>query len=373
MEKLIKQLSECVDADYRKMRDEYGKSIQYVEYEPPYFRFKNSVSRVNEGTVAFLTGKGIDVIHGYRSIPRALVITASFKKFFKEAYAEEKMNGYNVRTASVDGEIVAITRKGLVCPYTTMRVESAVSARFFKDHPNLVLCGEVVGLQNPYQEKSYPEDREFGYYVFDVMRRDGTLLKRDEKLALIKKYSLKAVRDFGKVSGGKSVLELVRKLGEQGREGVVLKSPDGRTALKYTANQSTNEDLRYAFSFYDDYGNAFIYPRLVREAFQAYEARLTKSELEKEAAALGKSMLIPMVETIKKIAGGQEANEPFKITVPDEEFGFDFIENLRSLGVHVSVLSIKKRNKKVIMSLARRYPATNDTTKYFLNGGTFHE
>ncbi|NYZ80102.1 RNA ligase, partial [Candidatus Micrarchaeota archaeon] len=289
MEELLKQLSKCVNAEYEKIRSEFGKSVQYVEHEPNYFRFKSRVGNVNEGTAVFLTKNGMDAIYGYHSIPRALVISTAFKNYFKEAYAEEKMNGYNVRTAVVDDKLVAITRKGLVCPYTTMRIESVFNERFFKDHAELVLCGEVVGLQNPYQEKSYPEERDFGYYVFDIMKRDGSLLKRDEKHKLIKKYGLKSVRDFGKFKDGKKVLSLVRKLGKQGREGVVLKSIDGRTTLKYTSNESTNEDLRYAFSFYEDYGNAFIYPRLVREAFQAYEMRLTKKELEKEASELGRS------------------------------------------------------------------------------------
>ena len=374
MEKLIGKLANELGINSKKLKSKFNKSFQFIEYEPSYFRFKNEIEGIEQGTVAFLGGKKIEIIRGYPKIKRVLVIETGFKKIFKEAYVEEKMNGYNVRTVSIDGNLHCITRKGLVDNYTTLRVENEINKRFFEDNPDLYLCGEVIGLQNPYQEKSYPEENDFGYYVFDIKeKKTGNPLNYDQKWKMIKKYNLKAVRNFGKYSNGKELLKLTRALGKKQREGIVIKSFDMKKILKYTANQSTNEDFRYAFNFYEDYGISFIYKRLLREAFQAYELGLSEKELEKEASELGKSILIPMVSTIKSISENKEVTEDFEITVPDEEFGYDFVDNLKHLGVSASIKKIRKKGENLVMKISRHYPSTNDKTKHYLKGGIDNE
>ena len=138
MEKMIEKLSETLSVDFKKLKSHYEKDFQFIDYTPSYFRFKRALGSVEEGTVAFLAEKGVEIIKGYPKIPRALVIETAFKKNFKEAYVEEKLNGYNVRSAVVDGELQAITRKGLVCEYTSLRIENELNMNFFKDYPDFV-------------------------------------------------------------------------------------------------------------------------------------------------------------------------------------------------------------------------------------------
>lgn len=92
------------------------------------------------------------------------------------------MNGYNVRIASVDSKIVALTRGGYLCPFTTQKVQEFMDLdKFFKDNPNLVICGEMLGTANPYVSHYYPEIGELGFRIFDVRekpRTDHYLLKR---------------------------------------------------------------------------------------------------------------------------------------------------------------------------------------------------
>jgi len=45
--------------------------------------------------------------------------------------------------ASIDGEIVALTRGGFVCPYSTEVASRLIPGAVFDDHPELVLCGEM--------------------------------------------------------------------------------------------------------------------------------------------------------------------------------------------------------------------------------------
>lgn len=359
-----------------KLREEItAKNAYFVEdfYFPlPYLRFRKKVGKIEEGTVVFLGDKP-EHMHGFPKIRRILVLDKGLRKMFGDkVQAEEKLDGYNVRVAEIEGNLVALTRGGLVCPYTTHRIHGILRGNaFFKNNPGLMLCGEVVGLMNPYQMKSYPEAREFGFFVFDIRdRKTNEPLPLKRKYALLDKYDIRGVQNlglFGTKSAGE-VFKLVRQLGNESREGVVLKSLDMGVQAKYTANKSTNRDLSYAFKFFFDYGKAFMFRRLVREAFQAYEAGLEEGELEEVAKELGKSILIPMVETIRSVAAGKEVVEEFEIEVPTMEFGRAFVEHLQHLGVKASLEKVSGEAGDVIFRVKRHYPSTNDKIKAYLSG-----
>jgi putative ATP-dependent DNA ligase len=342
------------------------------EFSIPYFRFKHDVEHVEKGTVVFL-GQKPEFMRGFPKIRRLMTLSAGLGRHFKDrVIAEEKMNGYNVRIAMVAGSLVAVTRGGLVCPYTTENIRHRLASNaFFPDNPGLMLCGEVVGLMNPYQTKSYPEEKEFGFFVFDIRDRlSGKPLPLADKEAMLRKYGLQGVKNLGTfpVNDSKKLLALVRRLGDDGREGVVLKDASMSQQAKYTANQSTNSDLEYAFTFFSDYGQPFFYRRLVREAFQAYEAGLNDEQLEKEAAALGRSILLPMVRTIRAIASGKEVTEDFELRVPSMDFGDAFLEHMEHLGVRVSVQKITEDADGIVLRVKRHYPSTNDKTRAYLAG-----
>src|SRR5512133_3410794 len=115
------------------------------------FRFDKEIYRIERGTVLDEKGDSFEVIMGFPKIRRAMVLDPTLKKHFsglEKVAVEEKMNGYNVRVANVKGNILAITRSGYVCPYTTERANVKLNLKFFDDFPNLVLYGEMVGPDN---------------------------------------------------------------------------------------------------------------------------------------------------------------------------------------------------------------------------------
>jgi len=373
VEKYLPQIAEDLGIDLKRLIESYGKkNVQLVkDFDIPYLRFKKEVHNVEEGTVVFL-GERIAYARGFPKIRRAMLLGEVLKKHFKDKFqVEEKLDGYNIRTIFLN-DLVCITRKGLVCSYTTQHVKKILGTNlFFKENPDLMLCGEVIGLQNPYQTKSYPEAKDFGYFVFDIKdRRTGKSVPTDEKNSLMARYDIPSVKNFGVFTAQEAgmLLELVRTIGENKREGVVIKSQSMDKQVKYTANQSTNNDLRYAFKFFFDYGQPFMFRRLVREAFQAYELGLSKKELEEEAGELGKSILIPMVETIKRIAQGEEMTEDFEIAVPDVDFGKAFIEHLKHIGVKATIEKVSEGRNETIIKVKRHYPITNDKIKAYLKG-----
>ncbi len=373
IERYLAQIAKDLHVDQSKLEQEYkkGSIILGSDYKTPYLRFKKGDHDIEDGTVVFL-GKELAYARGFPKIRRAMFLGGALAKHMKGRFqAEEKLDGYNVRTIYI-GELVSLTRKGVFCPYTTEHVKAMLKNNaFFGEHKNMMLCGEVVGLQNPYQTKSYPEARDFGYFVFDIKdRKTGRSLSVEEKNRLIAKYGLPSVRNFGVFTAkdGKKLLALVRELGGEKREGIVLKALDMEDQIKYTSNQSTNNDLKYAFKFVFDYGQQFMFRRLIREAFQAYEFNLSKKELEKEAGELGKAILIPMVETIRRIAEGEEVTEDFEISVPDVAFGKAFIEHLKHLGVKATIEHVSKGKKEAVIRVKRHYPSTNDKVKAYLSG-----
>ena len=369
---LIKKMSKELDVDYAKLKEHVkkGNVYQLKTTDVEYIRFKRKILGIEKGTIILLPD--FIIIHGYPKLRRTLMLDTGLKKKFKaEFYVEEKMDGYNVRVFKHNSHVDAITRGGIICPYTSQRISEKMCCKdFFKDYPTYILCGEVVGLQNPYQEKSYPEAKEFNFFTFDIMNSKGGFLPISEKQDLIKKYNLPAVKNFGTftVDDSKKLLKIVRELGLSGREGIVLKSPNMQTIFKYTANQSTNNDLRYAFKFPYDYGQAFMFRRLVRQAFQAYELKLTEKQLTMEAKELGKALLFPMVDTIKKIAQGKRVTEDFEIVVPSEEFGKLFLDHLNHLGVRATINSMEKIDEGVLVKMSRHYQSTNDSVKAYLKG-----
>lgn len=375
-EEQVPQIAQDLGIGEKRLRDAIErKAVYFVEdfYFPiPYFRFRKKVGDVEEGTVVFL-GETPEYMRGFPKIRRLLVLDKGLNKCFgAKVQAEEKLDGYNVRVSVINGDFVALTRGGLVCPYTTHRLQHLFRDNpFFRDKPELMLCGEVVGLMNPYQVKSYPEAKEFEFFVFDIRdRKTNVPLTLKKKYEALEKYGLKGVQNFGlfDTRQPQELLQLVRKLGADKREGVVLKSRDTKKQVKYTANQSTNRDLSFAFKFFFDYGQAFMFRRLVREAFQAYESGLSDEELEELAKEIGKSILIPMVDTIRSVKKGEEVVEDFEIQVPSVEFGQAFVDHLRHLGVKASIEKLSGEPGEIIFRVKRHYPSTNDKIKAYLSG-----
>lgn len=381
-ERTRKKIEEELDLKTGKIKKylESG-SIQFIEDYPPYLRFRRPLSGVEKGTNVFfkdLDGEiKIEVVRGYPKTSRLLMIEKGMKKNFdSKLHVEEKLNGYNVRLAKVFDEIKALTRGGLDCPYTNEKIDKESYEEFFSENRELMLCGEVIGQNNPYVEKKYPEEKDFGYFVFDVRDKKSCIpLEVPEKKNMLDEHGINRVKEIGVFhpSEGREVLEKVHEMGQEGREGVVLKSRDMSKQMKYTSNSSTNRDLEYAFKFWSDYGRDFMFRRIIREGFQAYEKDLEEEELEEEAKKLGESILNPLVDTIERIDKGEEVTENFKLKVPTREFGEAYVDYLQHIGIKAKIEEMEETEKGVEIKISRKYQSTNDKTRNYLEGGVARE
>ncbi len=348
---LSEALGVSVERARRLLESRSTRLMRYKDLR--YIVIRRDVAGHYEGTVVFLLPDGgYRVVEGYPHIQRVLLLSRAMPRHFIDyVVVEEKMDGHNVRVVKVEGRILAVTRGGYVCPYTTMRMRSkygkALEQVFAELGDDAVLAGEVVGMENPYTRYHYPEAPYWDYFVFDVFDSEGRRLPVNERRRLIEEAGMRNVPLLARVhkDDWQEVAEIVAGLESAGREGVVLKDPEYRVEpLKYTTSYINTRDIMEGMKFPFDEGHSFIFPRVLRQMFKAYEESWDEERLREEARRLGEAILLPAIESIVRYARGEPIAEEFVLefeTLQDLE---DFVLYAASLGVPLTVVSIDSTN-----------------------------
>jgi len=145
------------------------ESDSYEGWE--YRRLPSYRKSVEKGTVLI----GETVVRGFPKVPRSLVLDEGIPQQFDEPIAvEEKLNGYNVRVARIEGEVFGFTRSGIICPFTTHKVRELLPVdRFFDRYPDKMLCGEMIGPENPYTVAECYDVDSIAFRAFDIRDRES--------------------------------------------------------------------------------------------------------------------------------------------------------------------------------------------------------
>lgn len=319
------------------------------------------------------------VVRGYPSVPRVLVLDAGLRSFFDAddtVAVEEKLNGFNVRVADA-GEPLAFTRSGFVCRYTTSRVRDLLDlSSFFADHPEKMLCAELVGPETPYATHDYEGVDSHAVRVFGVRdRSSGDPVPVRERRDLCEAYGFPQPRLFGRYDpedAVEGVRDAVDELDDEGREGVVAKSADGTEMVKYTTESHHHDELAYGFSLPFDRGRDFLFSRVVREAFQAYEFDESEERLRERARDLGESILLPAVETIRDVEAGETVGD--RHTVRGDPADVDaLLDHLRARSLTLDVEADRREDGERVVEFVKVAESTTDRTRHFLDGGTYDE
>ncbi len=333
--------------------------------------------KYEEGTLAAQINNEPVIVRGFPKIRRALTLYPTIKKRFRgEVVVEEKMNGYNVRIVKFGDNLYAVTRRGLVCPYTTEKAREKINPEFFTDNPQLMLCSEGVGEESPFVPKKIYGNKELEFYVFDIRnRRTNTALPISRKEEMAEEYDLQLAPLLGRTESTKAhqvVRDIVVDLGKEGREGVVIKDPEMRRApLKYTSSQSTASDLRYAFKYFNEYGKDYMFSRIIREAFQSFEFEESEEELEERCLRLGEAILKPIIESIREVNDGRRVAEDNYPTFRDPEVLELFKEHLQRMGVEARFEDVIPQNEHYILHLERQMKSTTDKIANLLKGNVW--
>lgn len=340
------------------------------------FRFDKEISRIERGTVLYEKDGSFEVIMGFPKIRRAMVLDPTLKKHFnglEKIAVEEKMNGYNVRVANAKGEILAITRSGYICPYTTERAKEKLDLKFFDDFPELVLYGEMLGPDNPYVPKEIYGIESVEFYIFDIREKNsGNPLSIRRKREILDKYSFLQVQDLGEIplqTAAEEIAKIIRILGEKEHEGVVIKDPEMvLPPLKYTSSQSNCSDLRHAFKFYNETGRDYMLSRIVREGFQTVEWNENEAEFKKRYMQLGESILRPLRESIRSVKNGQRLYEEARIRVKELKTATEFENYLKRLGIDVIFEEPQPVGNEYLINIKKVNKSTNDKTQAIWEG-----
>ncbi len=311
-----------------------------------YVSFRRQFRGVPEGSAVVFAGGESRIVWGYPPIRRVLLPRVAIPKWFPgpSVVVEEKMNGYNVRVFEAGGKIYAVTRGGLICPYTTRRLRRLHGdglASMLEDlGPDHYVAGEVVGLENPYTRYYYEESPRFGYFVFDIFRGRERLAPR-EKYRIAPEYGLRTVRMLGEIKAGEDGAErlkaIVEELEREGREGVVLKDPESRVEpLKYTTSHTNIGDLRLGMQFPFEEGRSFLFSRILREAFKEWE------EGARRYYELGSAILEPAIESIDRVSRGAGVYEEFELELGGVEESEEVLTFFASLGVSLEVVRVER-------------------------------
>lgn len=319
-----------------------------------------------------------DVIRGFPSIPRVLVLDPGVPEFFDadRIAVEEKLNGFNVRIADVDGP-VAFTRGGYVCPYTTGRARDLLDLDgFFADHPELMVCAELIGPESPYTTHDYDGVDTHAFRVFDL--RDAETnepVPAAERRELCARYGFDQPELFGFYdprAAPAAVRDAIADLDAREREGVVMKSADGRQLLKYTTEYQHHRELAYAFSLPFEYGRDFVFSRVIREAFQAAELDEGDQRVRERARDLGESILLPMVETIEAVETGDLVGERHVVRGDPERIDA-LLDHLEQFQLRLAVEADYREGGERVVEFLKVSSATIDQIEYYLDGGTIDE
>ncbi len=163
------------------------------------------------------------------------------KEINKKFYVQRKIDGYNVRIVLVGNEIFTLLRGGMPHEETKKLISKFKEIEnFLKKNKDLILCCEIIGKKTM---ANYKGNEDVKYFVFDIMRYDGSFLTQEEVEKLCKEYKLNYIGNEGIVSNFEELNKIAKKLpGEkEGIEGVVVKSLDGKEIYKY--KWKDNEEL----------------------------------------------------------------------------------------------------------------------------------
>lgn len=340
-----------------------------------YLRFKDSAGNLRRGTVVF---DHHNIILGFPHIKRVVQLEKGIRRVFKMKpfYVEEKIDGYNIRVAQIEGRVFAFTRGGFICPFTTERIEDFVNMEFFKDYPNLILCGEMAGPESPYLVEGPPHIKEdIQFFLFDIQeKKTGKSIHVKDRIKMAEEYGIPSVEVFGiyNISKINELRQLIEELSTQRREGIVMKSPDMKKIIKYVTPYANINDIRIGARVFFELPHGYFMQRIKRLAFYLAEEKIRDADFERYAAALGKALLEPFVESIWDVGGGEEIAEMFTVRVKHIETAYKMVSHFERLGLKIHIEDIEeKSNEYWKITFKRVYPEATREIRELWNGHAF--
>ena len=375
IEEVLRKTAEVLNLPKREVKEKMSKRIiRVLKYkETVYVVLRQKVRDLEEGTSIILGKRSVKVVRGYPPIKRVLLIRKAVPRHFVDyVVVEEKMNGYNVRVIDLEGQIIALTRGGYICPYTTSRItriyEQELKNLFAQLGEEYMVNGEVVGVENPYTRYRYPEAPRFDFFVFEIRRTlDNTPMPVQRRREAVLNNNLRSVRQLAIVrkDGVDRIIDIISELDHEGREGVVLKDPYYRVdSLKYTTGSANISDLSEGMRFFFDEGRTYLFSRILREAFRVYE--LGDEEVPER---IGHAIFRSMQESIRTLDQGGIIADRFQLVVSNEDELYEIISFFEEIKAPIVSYRVKERTPEGLIVEFLKEKETDHQVRKILETG----
>ncbi len=337
-----------------------------------YLRFTDDFKDVPRGTTLFKD----TIIWGYPHIGRIFQLkTGLLEQFTHPVWVEEKVDGYNIRAFTYQDEVYALTSGGYICAFTTDRVDEFVKLRFFEENPDLVLCMEVVGPENPYVEEHPPFVKEdVSFLLFDIMRKNEQgFLSYREKLRLIEKYGLPHVEIFGRfeLSQVEEIKGILKTLNDEKREGIVLKEDSPRDKrVKYITSYANLNDIAITSINMLGLPADYYTNRLLRLALFIEEEGLKKSN--RLYSEVGKAFLDGIFKAYKMVKEEGKVYRTFRCRFKKRENAILFLEQIKHASAHIQVVEkgLEKKDDYYVLEFDKVFLNMTGLLGHLIKGGS---
>lgn len=371
MQELDRTLQDALrqaQAKGRLRRESFGELV--------YHRLVDDSRPLTRGTVIFEDGT---LIPGYPQIGRVLRLDKGLNEQFRSPFwAEEKVDGYNVRIFLLGECLLGVTRGGFVCPFTVDRLPDLINTGIFSEHPELVLCAEIAGPENPYLVGAPPFIKEdIALFIFECQRK-GELeyLPQAEKHQLIKRYGLPSVRNFGcfKAEDLSTIKKLMIELNNEGREGLVFKedTPGGKRS-KYVTSEASLSDIQAMTVYLQDLPPEYFTGRILRLVmFLDEEGISDTSELKSQ---LGEAFVNGVFKAIEQCQHEHRVYHRFRCRFRSHKNARRFLEHLGKGDGHIQIVEhrLEQEGEFYILEFDKIFQRTTGLLRELLSGGIVYD
>ena len=336
------------------------KLVFHEEEGIKFARFKEDFRSIERGTVII----GNRVIYAYPHIKRIFTLERGIVKNIKSdtVYIEEKIDGFNVRIANLNGNAIAFSRGGFVDYFITEKITENMK-KFFSKFPNAVLCAEAIG-NTPYTKPTSEFDIKI--LVFDIDKGNGEFVGCDERYMLLKRYNIESVPSFGRferINIG-DIKKIALSALKSRKEGIVIKSNDRKETVKYVTPFADISDIASNIRLFFDMPAGFYMQRVLRSSMFMKDFELNHEQYAKQ---LGNAFYDRLIEDLKILEKGEEISEEFEITIKNPRT-WEMLLRQMNREVKVEKIFEKEENGMLLIRFKKIYRKTTRRLHELLNG-----
>ena len=278
-------------------------------------------------------------------------------------FAEEKIDGFNVRGIWTCGAVYALSRGGIVDAFSTEKLRELVPKKAFRER--VMLCGEMIG-NTPYTRPA--DDFDVKYCIFDVYDlEDGDFISQEEKYGFLKEYRLEGVPRLGKFNRKtdlKKLRELALNVNKARKEGIVFKSENRGQVVKYVNPNADIEDIGNTVKQLFDMPIGYFNQRLLRSAMFVKEHGLDRGAYGKE---LGRAVYENFSRALGMLGKEGEIYDEFEIRVKNPAV-WDELKSHMGKEVRLEPVSRREEDGRTVIRFRKVYLRTSKKLREFVGG-----